>query len=186
MGYLTSPLLACFAGLKAKTVLDIGCGNGWFTNQIASQGIEITGIDASESGIENCRKLMPKGRFSVASVYEPDILEGEQFDAVVSIEVIEHLFYPGKLVELARAKLKPGGRFILTTPYHGYLKNLSISLSGKWDPHFQPAKDGGHIKFFSLPTLRKLVEKEGFAMRNFRGCGRLPFLWKTMILEFDG
>jgi hypothetical protein len=37
---------------------------------------------------------------------------------------------------------------IITTPYHGYLKNIALSVSVKFDHHVNPLWDGGHIKFF--------------------------------------
>jgi len=72
--------------------------------------------------------------------------------------------------------------FVRVTPYHGYLKNLVISLVGGWDRHFQVERDGGHIKFFSKRTLRRMAEAVGFRNLRFQGAGRLPWLWKSMIL----
>jgi 2-polyprenyl-6-hydroxyphenyl methylase/3-demethylubiquinone-9 3-methyltransferase len=100
---------------------------------------------------------------------------------IVSSEVIEHLFLPRRLPETAFALLRPGGLFILTTPYHGYMKNLALSLMNKWDDHHTVHHDGGHIKFFSEKTLRELLENSGFAALTFNNAGRLPWLWKSMV-----
>ncbi len=105
----------------------------------------------------------------------------EKFDVTISIEVIEHLYYPRSLIQAALRSLKPGGTFVLSTPYHGYLKNLFLSLLNKWDNHFNVLEDGWHIKFFSTYTLRKLLYEEGFIDIEFCFGGRLPFLWKSMI-----
>jgi hypothetical protein len=48
----------------------------------------------------------------------------------------------------ANALLRTRGHLVLTTPYHGYLKNLLIAALGKSDSHFDPLLDGGHIKFW--------------------------------------
>jgi 2-polyprenyl-3-methyl-5-hydroxy-6-metoxy-1,4-benzoquinol methylase len=103
------------------------------------------------------------------------------FDVVISVEVIEHLFYPRELVKAAKQCLKPKGRLIITTPYHGYFKNLVLAISGKMDKHFHVLWDGGHIKFFSVKTLSSLVEAEGYADIHFSFAGRLPYLWKSML-----
>jgi hypothetical protein len=78
---------------------------------------------------------------------DPGRVEESEFDAAVSTEVVEHLFSPRALPRFAHAKIKAGGVFIVTTPYHGYLKNLVLCLANKWDFHHSPLWDGGHIKF---------------------------------------
>ena len=103
------------------------------------------------------------------------------FDAVISVEVIEHLSNPKALVTAAKYCLKPEGTFILTTPYHGYLKNLALAVSGKMDDHFTVLWDGGHIKFFSVSTLSKLLEAESCADIEFKYAGRIPYLWSSML-----
>ena len=71
---------------------------------------------------------------------------------------------------------------IVTIPYHGYLKNLVLSLLGKWDYHHTAFWCGGHIKLWSVKTLTKLLEEAGFEVVSMRGLGRMPWLWKSMIL----
>jgi len=77
--------------------------------------------------------------------------------------------------------LKPKGCLIITTPYHGYIKNLVLALSGKMDNHFHVLWDGGHIKFFSVKTLTALLKTEGFTDLHFNFAGRFPYLWKSML-----
>jgi SAM-dependent methyltransferase len=120
----------------------------------------------------------------IASLYDGRFSEivGDRVDCVISLEVVEHLFYPAKLFEQSYRLLRSGGYFILTTPYHGYLKNLALSLVNAWDRHFGVHWDGGHIKFFSRRTLECMAAKPGFVRVGFLGIGRLPYLWKTMML----
>lgn len=106
------------------------------------------------------------------------------FDTAVCLEVVEHLFNPQQLVETAADALKPGGVAIISTPYHGFLKNLALSLTNKWDFHHHPLRVGGHIKFWSKKTLGSLFEKGPFRTLEFHGAGRIPFLWKSMAMVF--
>lgn len=134
-------------------------------------------------GVEMALRGNSGAEFRLVSVYEsPNALGEIGFDAVISTEVIDHLFLPAALPRFARAVLKPGGHLIVTTPYHGYLKNLLICLIGKWDSHHTPLWDGGHIKFWSRRTLTALLEESGFVVVRFMGAGRLPWLWKSMVL----
>ena len=76
-----------------------------------------------------------------------------------------------------------GGEMIISTPYHGYLKNLLISLLNGWDKHFTVLLDGGHIKFWSKKTLSQLLNEFGFSIIDFKGAGRFPYLWKSMFIK---
>jgi 2-polyprenyl-3-methyl-5-hydroxy-6-metoxy-1,4-benzoquinol methylase len=180
---VTRHLRAIFKGNRAR-IVDIGCGTGLVTAQIAALGHEVTGVDIPESGIERAQKAYPHLRFEIASVYDSDLIErvGGEVDAVVSLEVIEHLFYPKRLLEQAYQMLHKGGALILSTPYHGYWKNLAISLGDGWDPHFGVSWDGGHIKFFSVKTLTEMARAAGFRRIRSEGVGRLPWLWKSTFL----
>ncbi|WP_019499473.1 class I SAM-dependent methyltransferase [Pseudanabaena sp. PCC 6802] len=163
-------------------VLDLGCGNGSLSQQIAKQGHEVIGVEDSSSGVLFASQHFPECKFLHASVYDLPYADLENtFDVVLSVDTIEHLLYPRELLRAARRCLKPGGNVILTTPYHGYLKNLAIALLGKMDRHFDPLWDGGHVKFFSVKTLARLVEQEGFINCQFKFAGRLPFFWKGML-----
>ncbi len=179
--YLNTPILSFLSKIKPEAkILDLGCGNGSLTNAIARQGYRVVGMEESSSGVALAKKNFPQCNFLQGSIYEPPLLEND-FDVVISVEVIEHLFYPRELTKLAGKCLKPGGHLIITTPYHGYWKNLVLALSGKMDAHFHVLWDGGHIKFFSVKTLSELLETEGYTNLEFKFAGRFPYLWKSML-----
>jgi 2-polyprenyl-3-methyl-5-hydroxy-6-metoxy-1,4-benzoquinol methylase len=166
-------------------VLDIGCGSGYVSGELIRMGFEVTGIDVSESGIRAAQSANPGSTFHVGSATDPSIAEvvGTGFDAVLGMEVIEHLYSPAGFLEICRSLLKPCGMLILTTPYHGYLKNLALALTGRWDEHLQPCHEGGHIKFWSRRTLHRALTTHGFQPVQFQGCGRVRWLWKSMAVK---
>jgi 2-polyprenyl-3-methyl-5-hydroxy-6-metoxy-1,4-benzoquinol methylase len=164
-------------------VLDAGCGNGALCRTLAENGFDTTGCDADPRGIEIAAGAVPQARFAVVGVYdEPARLGTDKFGAVVCTEVIEHLYLPCMLPRFAPKVLRPRGLLILSTPYHGYLKNLALSVFDHWDAHYTSLWDGGHIKFWSRRTLSTLLNEEGFDVVDFHGCGRVPFLWRSMVL----
>lgn len=183
------PLLnLCGPSLKPGTrVLDVGCGNGFTAGELLARGCDVVGIDLSGQGIEHARRSHPQGRFEQLPA-DDRILQNlacDPFDLVVSTEVVEHLYAPRPYVAGCFAALKPGGRFVLTTPYHGYLKNLLLAATGHFDHHANPLWDGGHIKLWSRRTLSILLSEAGFTRLQFRGAGRLPLLWMTMVMSGD-
>ena len=168
---------------SAGSICDLGCGNGHIAGKLASLGYQVTGIDASRSGIEIAQRAYPNVNFIEAlidrTLIDRDTLS--EFDLVISSDVIEHLYRPSDLLEAAFALLKPGGEVLVGTPYHGYLKNLALALSGRMDSHFSVLHDGGHIKFFSTKTLSQLMVAHSFTDLSFNFYGRAPWLWKNMI-----
>ncbi|HEU5130545.1 MAG TPA: class I SAM-dependent methyltransferase [Pyrinomonadaceae bacterium] len=162
-----------------QSICDLGCGNGHISGRLAALGYHVIGVDASASGIEIARRAYPGVEF-VNALIDRDLSLG-QFDLMISSDVIEHLYRPSDLLEAAASSLKPGGQILLGTPYHGYLKNLVLAATGKMDAHFSALHDGGHIKFFSVNTLSKLMRTHGFEDLSFTFYGRAPWLWKNMI-----
>jgi len=162
-----------------QSICDLGCGNGHITGRLAALGYRVTGVDASASGIQIAQRAYPGVEF-VHALIDRDLSLG-QFDLVISSDVIEHLYRPSDLLEATSSLVKPGGQVLLGTPYHGYLKNLVLAATGKMDAHFSALHDGGHIKFFSVSTLSRLVRSHGFEDLRFTYYGRAPWLWKNMI-----
>lgn len=184
--YLYNAVRASLTATRARDVLDAGCGNGALCGHLASMGYHVVGVDADVTGIPVARAAYPGIRFEVFDfadgpadlALEPDGL----VDAVVSTEVVEHLYAPHELANFAFAALRPGGVFVISTPYHGYLKNVALAVLGGMDKHYTALWHGGHIKFWSRATLTRLLTDTGFEVLGFAGTGRLPWLWKSMVL----
>jgi 2-polyprenyl-3-methyl-5-hydroxy-6-metoxy-1,4-benzoquinol methylase len=182
--YIMDPVLSMMPSGCALKIADLGCGNGFLSGVFAAMGHDVTALDSSREGTAIAKKRYPSLNVHCLSVYdEIGEIIGRDFDVVISSEVIEHLYDPRTLLKNAREILKDGGMLILTTPYHGYIKNFAMAITGRLDSHLAPGWDGGHIKFFSVKTLREMVSEQGFRHLRFKFAGRLPFLWKSMIVR---
>jgi 2-polyprenyl-3-methyl-5-hydroxy-6-metoxy-1,4-benzoquinol methylase len=104
-----------------------------------------------------------------------------QLPVVLSFEVVEHVFFPRKFAACLYALADWGGLAVVSTPYHGYFKNLAVTLTNKMDSHFTALWDYGHIKFWSMKTLAALLHEAGFSAVSFVRVGRIPILAKSMI-----
>ena len=170
---------------RIQRVCDLGSGNGAMVGELKRNGYLPTGVEYDSGGVAIARQAYPGIPFYNLGVQDdPAQVVGEQgaFDAVVSTEVVEHLFSPHLLPYFALGLLAAGGLLIVSTPYYGFWKNLALSLSNKWDHHHTALWHDGHIKFWSRKTLTQLLENNRFRVIAFHGVGRAPYLWKSMIL----
>ena len=164
-----------------KRLFEVGCGNGSVASAITSCGWAVTGIDPSEQGIAYAHETYPGINLSQGSTYDDLSAKFGRFPVVLSLEVVEHVYNPRRYAATMFSLLEPGGTAIISTPYHGYWKNLVMALSGKLDAHFTVLWEHGHIKFWSIKTLSTLLADAGFVDIRFERVGRVPLLAKSMI-----
>ena len=182
--YLWQPVGEIVRSSGAARVFDLGCGNGAFARHLKSLGFDVTGVDPSEQGIAQARAVDSEMPMHVGSAYEPLAVRFGQYPVVTSLEVVEHVYYPRKFARCVADLLEPGGRAVITTPYHGYWKNLALAVTGAMDAHFTALWDHGHIKFWSVATLTRLFNQAGLQRGRVIRVGRIPALAKSMILVF--
>lgn len=182
--YLLPATLNLLERYGSNSLLDIGTGNGCTIPAWQSLAQNVAAMEPDEDGFFFARQYQGADVRKIGLEDSIPIEWLNSFDTVVSLEVVEHLFNPEQLVKTSQKVLKKGGVIIVSTPYHGYLKNLALALADKWDHHHDPIRVGGHIKFWTRTTLSSLFVKAGFQEIGFQGVGRLPYLWKSMIMVF--
>jgi 2-polyprenyl-3-methyl-5-hydroxy-6-metoxy-1,4-benzoquinol methylase len=184
-GYLLPVVIILLEGLQLskeqRRIFELGCGNGSVAHYLTKNGWEVTGIDPSTEGISLANQHYPRLRLLQSSA--SDDLSGKfgRFPVVVSLEVVEHVYAPREYARALFNLCDKGGTVIVSTPFHGYFKNLAMALLGKMDNHFTALWDNGHIKFWSMKTLSALLEETGFNDIRFRRTGRIPAFAKSMI-----
>jgi SAM-dependent methyltransferase len=149
-------------------IIEVGCGDGSFTRNLATFSSSVTAIDISEVQIEENAASMPEIRFLQHDVAEPFPFADESFEVVWCSEVMEHLFNPLFAMQEMHRILNPGGKLLVTVPYHGVLKNMLITLF-RWDEHFSPSNP--HIRFYTKNTLEGMAREAGFGSVHTRTCG---------------
>jgi len=181
--YLLPKVEECLASLDLceKRLFDLGCGNGSIANELTKQGWKITGVDSSEQGLKQAKINYPELDLHKGSAYDDLSAQYGTYPVVLSLEVVEHVYSPRNYAQTLFDLTKKGGVAIISTPYHGYLKNVALAVSGKMDAHFTALWDHGHIKFWSIKTLSILLQESGFKDISFHRVGRIPLLSKSMM-----
>ncbi len=167
---------------KRPHALDFGCGNGSVTNWLSGKGFNTIGLDISNSGVAVASRTYPFLTFSTDTSKE-NLERLGPFDLVICIEVIAHCYHPQVEIEKFWECLRPGGLLILSTPYHGYMKNLVLAITGRMDRHFYTLWSGSCIHFFSIKTITELLHSTGFRQIQIRRVGRIPSLAKSMVVS---
>ena len=176
---------------EGARALDAGCGSGDFAIGLREAGYEVLGSDASASAIRAAQER-GIGRFEQASLYD-DLLAPfghRDIAAIVSVEVIEHLYSPPTFVRRAHEALPDGGLLVITTSYWGRRKNVALAVTDRMDRSLTGLWEGGHIKHFSRRTLSQQMEENGFETIAFKGAGEtagqrhIPYLWSGMVMTF--
>lgn len=154
----------------AGRLLEVGCSAGFFLNA-ARLGYEVAGVEPSRWA-----RRYAEEQLKLPAVY-PTLEEARfpdaHFDAVVLIDVIEHVADPAGLMREIARLTKPGGIAYLVTPD---IESLSARLlRGQWWG-LRPA----HIFYFSRKTLSELLAKSGYEVLSCRSYGRI-FTWNYWL-----
>ncbi len=149
-----------WVGAGRRRLLDVGCGDGRFLRLLREFGDpewELAGLEFDESAIATCKAH----GFEASAQRVEDFAEREReqgrYDAVIMLQLIEHVEDPALLAERVHTLLKPGGVFIIETPNLGGL-DYRLFQDRHWGHYHFPR----HWHLFDAPSLQGMLEARGF------------------------
>jgi SAM-dependent methyltransferase len=136
-------------------LLEIGSFLGTFANEIRGAGWDVTCLEPFVGAVKRSRQ---KYNLNVIEgiLPQPNVPDAT-FDAAILLHVIEHMPDPGQNLAEIRRLLKPGGMLVVETPR---FDSLMFKMLGRRERSISITN--GHIYFFTVPTLTKLLDKHGF------------------------
>lgn len=157
-------LIELLAPQRGERILDLGCGTGHLTNQIALSGAQIIGLDISQAMIEQARQNYPELEFVQADAVAFSF--SEPFDAVFSNAALHWMTRQEAVVECIARALQPGGRFVAEfgakgniAAIHNALRDALRALDRpqdkEWNPWYYP----------SVGEYASLLERHGLSVR---------------------
>jgi len=165
-----------------ERVLDLGCGAGRFVAALRDAGSEPVGVEIAAGALERARAVAPGADLRLLAEDGSVPLEHGSVDLVWCSEVLEHVADGAHLLQEARRVLRPGGRLLLTVPYHGRLQAAVIGLV-RFDAHFDP--QGQHLRFFTRASLRGSLRAAGFGAPTVETAGGLPLLRRSLVARAE-
>lgn len=173
--------------LDAKTVIDIGCGNGSFAKVIKERtNAEVWGIEYMEEEALIAEKVLDKVYFGPCEDHL-DNLPNHYFDVVYFNDVLEHLVDPYMVLEKIKIHLKPGGVVISSIPnmrYHNAL--IKLLFDKEWEYEGSGVMDKTHLRFFTGKSILKMYDRLGYKAQVHEGINKSrslkPYLYNIPLL----
>jgi 2-polyprenyl-6-hydroxyphenyl methylase/3-demethylubiquinone-9 3-methyltransferase len=167
------------AGLQ---VLDVGCGAGLFSESLARRGAQVTGIDPVARNVHLAEAAAARHGDNITyRTATPDILvrEGQGFDIVCALEVIEHVPDRTEFLQTLGALVRPGGLLVITTIDRTVLSWLAAIVMGEYVLHVVP-KGSHRWDWFMRPReVGDILALGGMTQIDLRGMRYLPVVYRV-------
>lgn len=174
-----------FAGLR---ILDIGCGGGLLSEPMARLGAEVVGADAAPRNIPVAQVHAEQSGLLIDyrhTTAEDMAVAGEQFDAVLNMEVVEHVANPLGYLTACQQLLKPGGIQICST-INRNPKSFAMAIVGaEYVMRWLPKGTHEWSKFITPDELCDLLRNAGLDPVDRKGFVFNPITWVWRLSDRD-
>ncbi|HEY7331047.1 MAG TPA: class I SAM-dependent methyltransferase [Gemmataceae bacterium] len=149
------PEVAALVPSRCRRVLEVGCGSGQFGRLLRDRGHHVTGIELVPEMAERARPWLD--RIVTADIESEGFpFPSASFDALVFADVLEHLLDPWRVLREAVEVLAEDGVVVASIPNVQNIDILRRLLRGRWDYRERGILDFGHLRFFTLHSIRSL------------------------------
>jgi 2-polyprenyl-6-hydroxyphenyl methylase/3-demethylubiquinone-9 3-methyltransferase len=159
---------------KDLTILDIGCGGGLVCEPLARMGGDVTGIDADPVAIDVAKNHAADAGLKIQYHNKSAEELKTKYDAVLALEIIEHVDDPAAFVKACTKLLKPGGIIIFST-LNRTAKSFAFGIvAAEYILNWVPRGTHDWKKFIRPSELSKHVKAAGLTPQNISGLSYSP------------
>jgi len=174
--------------LEGLRLLDIGCGGGLLSEPMARLGADVVGADAAERNIPVAQVHAEQSGLTIDYRHtsaEALAAEGEQFDVVLNMEVVEHVADPQAYLTACHDLLKSGGLMLCST-INRNPKSFAMAIVGaEYIMRWLPKGTHEWSKFITPDELFKMIEIAGLRPVDRKGYVFNPISWGWSISDRD-
>lgn len=145
-------------------VLDVGCAEGYIAQRLSARGCSVYGIELDAGAADAARQYCDDVFFADVDTLIALPWEGLQFDAILCMDILEHLKDPERALRMLRDYLAPDGLVVITLPNVANWWIRFRLLRGKWQYDDLGIMDRTHLRFFDLSGARSLIEAAGYTI----------------------
>lgn len=163
------------------TVLDLGAGEGALSERLSDLGFHVTAADRDQKNFKSSKANFFKVNFdSPDEVAKFSAMHEDRFDAVLGIEVIEHVEDQWRYVRQLMRMAKPGGLVLITTPNTAsWISRLLFFFTGRFHQFSDADLSYGHINPISPWELELILKESGASQIQITPAGTLPPIYVT-------
>ena len=174
-------VLASLVPMDGK-VLDLGCGSGALGQYLSTErGCTCDGVTLSRAEAEHAHPHYRKVEVAdLETVNLPQLFTGQQYDAIVCADVLEHLRNPERILQACRALLSPKGRLLISVPNAAYAGLTLDLMHGEFRYRAEGLLDKTHLRFFTRRSLHRFLQENGWSIDTLQAIRRE--LWDS---EFE-
>lgn len=168
-------------------ILDLGCGAGFLSNFLASQGYQVIGLDQSESSLRVAKEndSTKSVQYLLGDAYQLPFEDG-YFDAVLAMDFLEHVERPFDVLKEVKRVLKPQGLFFFHTFAKNWLSHLIVIKGVEWFVKNTPSNLHVIDLFISPKNLRTWMQEVDLIPKEMFGVGPKIFSRSFLNLLFTG
>lgn len=174
-----------FEGLR---ILDIGCGGGLIAEPMARLGAEVVGADAAEGNIAVARLHAERHGLAIdyrVTTAEALAAQGEGFDVVLALEIVEHVADPASFVATCHDLVRPGGLILMTTLNRTARSFGAAILGAEWVMRWLPRGTHDWNRFITPDELAQMMQRAGLIPVDRRGMVFNPVRWSWRLSDRD-
>ena len=164
------------------TILDVGCGGGILTETLAHNQAQVCALDASDTLIQIAKFHAVQQGLKIE--YTCAALEDyahAPFDAIVCMELLEHVCDPEKIFKHCAQLLKNGGLLFVSTINRTIKSYLSAIIAAEYLLRILPRQTHDYAKFIRPNEAASMARKHGFNILDIRGIGYNPITRKAWL-----
>ncbi|MDX8385526.1 MAG: bifunctional 2-polyprenyl-6-hydroxyphenol methylase/3-demethylubiquinol 3-O-methyltransferase UbiG [Gallionella sp.] len=166
------------AGLKGKTVLDVGCGGGILSESMAGLGANVTGIDLAEKSLQVAKlHLLESGQkvdYQKIAVEELAESQPASFDIITCLEMLEHVPDPTSIISACAKLVKPGGWVFFSTLNRNPKSYLFAVIGAEYILNLLPKGTHDYAKFIKPSELAQSSRNAGLNLIDLTGMSYNP------------